>query len=123
MTDRIEQIANLGGTSPDLPVADGMDALAELAQRGIGETEDAANSRSKGADHDFPVVMLTQQDDGNLRMRQVQLADGGEAGFVVVAGIEENDVDTGREREAQDGFGMHGTSGDLEIRTPAQSAG
>ena len=56
-------------------------------------------------------------------MREMDAARGGEAGFVVVSGVEKEDVDANGDGEPEDGIDVHVAGGDFEIRTAAQSAG
>jgi len=58
-----------------------------------------------------------------LRVREMDAARGGEAGFVVVSGVEKEDVDANGDGEPEDGIDVHVAGGDFEIRTAAQSAG
>src|SRR5258708_4635680 len=100
-----------------------VDALAKRTYGLLGKTEDAAHAGAERVDHYVPLIALAQENERHLRMREVDAANYGEAGFVVETGIQQNHIHQRALHPAQDGLGIHFTSGDFEIRPAAQSAG
>ena len=123
LADEVEEEADLFGAGPDLAIVDDVDAFAELANGGVGEAEDAADAGAEGVDYDLAGVALAEEDDGDLRVGEMEAASGGEAGVVVMSGVEEEDVDAGGEGESEDGVDVHVAGGDSEIGAAAESAG
>ena len=125
--DQIHEVVELFGVGPDLPTGDAEQTLAEQAEVGVGDGEDASHAGAECADDEFAIAGVYQQNFRNLRMGEMKAAQGRQ-GFGNAGGCVHR-----KNRDPRRCFrltawknrkvSVHLAGGDMEFGMAAQSVG
>lgn len=122
--DEIEQETHLLGIDPDLTFGDALDATAKQAKVSVRRTENSADAGAEGANDEFTVVRLEEENLGHVRMKKMDAAKRGHLTGEANGTIKREKDDPGRVccDRLKDGVDVDGAGGDVELGTSAQGA-